>query len=45
MKRTLISTALALALGAGAASAYVLAMIVSLLAIVYVTFIYRRVTA
>ena len=32
-------------IGAGAASAYVLAMIVSLLAIVYVTFIYRRVTA
>jgi multiple sugar transport system permease protein len=31
-------------IGAGAASAYVLAMIVSLLAIVYVTFIYRRVT-
>jgi multiple sugar transport system permease protein len=32
-------------IGAGAASAYVLAMLVSLLAIVYVTFIYRRVTA
>ena len=31
-------------IGAGAASAYVLAMIVSLLAIVYVTLIYRRVT-
>jgi ABC-type sugar transport system permease subunit len=31
-------------IGAGAASAYVLAMIVSLLAIVYVTFIYRRIT-
>jgi ABC-type sugar transport system permease subunit len=32
-------------IGAGAASAYVLAMIVSVLAVVYVTFIYRRVTA
>jgi multiple sugar transport system permease protein len=32
-------------IGAGAASAYVLAMIVSLLAVVYVSFIYRRVTA
>jgi ABC-type sugar transport system permease subunit len=32
-------------IGAGAASAYVLAMIVSLLAVIYVTFIYRRVTA
>jgi multiple sugar transport system permease protein len=31
-------------IGAGAASAYVLAMIVSLLAVVYVGFIYRRVT-
>jgi len=31
-------------IGAGAASAYVLAMIVSLLAVVYVTFIYRRIT-
>jgi multiple sugar transport system permease protein len=31
-------------IGAGAASAYVLAMIVSLLAVVYVTFIYRRVS-
>jgi multiple sugar transport system permease protein len=32
-------------IGAGAASAYVLAMIVSVLAVIYVTFIYRRVTA
>lgn len=32
-------------IGMGAASAYVLAMIVSLLAIVYVSFIYRRITA
>jgi ABC-type sugar transport system permease subunit len=32
-------------IGAGAASAYILAMIVSLLAVVYVSFIYRRITS